>query len=100
MTPIFENDRVSFIAALMRGDLDAAQILLAGAQARLPGLAPLCEADQKAINQMLAAVNKINPPPRKTGGQALWQTRSKVKTALAQVVRAQVRNVAYVGYAD
>lgn len=82
------------------GDMDAAQTLLAGVHARLEALAHLSEADQKAINQILAAAKKISSPSRKTAGQTLRQTRAKLKTALARVVRAEVRDVAYIGYAD
>jgi hypothetical protein len=49
---------------------------------------------------MLVAAKKISHPSRKTAGQTLRQTRARLKTSLAQVVRAEVRNVAYVGYAD
>jgi len=100
MASIFENERVAFIAAMVRGDMDAAQTLLAGVHARLQALSRLSEADQKAINQMLVAARKISNPPGKTAGPALRQTRARLKTALAQVVRAEVRNVEYVGYAD
>ena len=100
MTNIYENERVAFIAAMICGDVGAAQNLLAGVQARLQVLAPLSEADQKAINQMLAAAKQISHPSWKAAGQTLRQTRTRVKTALAQVVRAEVRSVEYIGYAD
>jgi len=100
MKNIFENERVAFIAAMIRKDIGAAQTLLEGVYARVQALSSLSEADQKAINQMLVAAKKISHPPRKTAGQALRQTRAKLKTALAQVVRAEVRSVEHIGYAD
>lgn len=100
MTNIYENERVAFIAAMVCGDMDAAQTLLTGVHARLKALSPLSEADQKAINQMLAAAKKISHASRETAGQTLRQTRARVKTAMAQVVRAEVRSVEYMEYAD
>ncbi|MCP3952143.1 MAG: hypothetical protein GY697_08000 [Desulfobacterales bacterium] len=100
MTNIFQKKKRTFLAAMVRGDLDAAQTLLAGVHTRLRDLSHLSEADEKAVNQMLAAAKKISPPDGKIDSQPLRQARASLKTALAQRVRAQVNNVGYVGYAD
>ncbi len=100
MTNLFENESVAFIAAMIHGDIGRAQTLLANVYARLQALSRLSEADQKTLNQMLAAAKKISNSSRKTAGQSLRQTRARVKAALAQVVRVEVRNVEYVEYAD
>jgi hypothetical protein len=93
MENFFERKRVDFTAALIRGDREAVGMVLEAVSGRVAVKAMLSEADQKAINQMLAAEKKFGRKTDKNHRTALIRTRSRLKAALSKVVRAQVRNV-------
>ena len=96
----FEKERTAFIAALVRGDIATASALLTKVQDRVRAHSRIFEADQKAVNQMLVAAKKLDARFQKTDRQHLQKRRKQLKTALAQVARSQVHQVAYTGYRD
>jgi len=59
----------------------------------------LTEADQKAVNQMQVAAKKLGGRSGKDTRAKLQPARSKLKSALARVVRAEVRDIDYMAYA-
>ncbi len=95
MANFFEMKRIDFTAALMLADLEAAERLLLDTSRRMEAHSSFSEADQKALNQILVAQKKLLD--RQTG-RTLWQLRDSLKTVLADIVRRQVRSVAYIEY--
>ena len=98
MENFFERKRIAFIAALIRGDRKAAEMVLEAVSGRVEVKAGLSEADQKAINQMLAAGKRLGEEIEKDHRTDFIQTRSRLKAALSKGVRAQIHNVEYVEY--
>ena len=91
--------RAGFIAALIRGDLDAALALLRGVTRQLQARTRLAEAEQKVVNQVLVAAKRFSGRLGKNVTAKLQPARAKLKSALARVVRAEVREIDYVEYA-
>jgi hypothetical protein len=94
----FKTIRIPLTAALMRGELDTAADLLQTMIQDLQGRTHLAEADQKAVTQVLTAVRKLADSQTATGEPRLRTLRKQLKTALAQIVRAEVLDVEYIGY--
>jgi len=95
----FENTRAALIAALIRGDLDAALMLLRGVIRQLQARTRLTEADQKVVNQIQVAAKKLGGRLGKDAAAAMQPARAKLKSTLARVVRAEVRDIDYMEYA-
>ncbi|CAD7838775.1 MAG: hypothetical protein [Olavius algarvensis Delta 4 endosymbiont] len=95
----FENSQTAFVAALIRGDLDAAADLMRGVTHQLQARTRLAEAEQKKVNQILVAAKNLGSRYGENATAKLQPTRVKLKSALAQVVRAEVRDIDYVAYA-
>ncbi len=94
----FEKMRIELIAALIRDDRKAAGLLLEDVLRRVAEKATLSEADQKAINQMLAAEKKFAEEIGPNRRPAFIRTRDRLKTALSKIARAQIRNIEYVEF--
>jgi len=95
----FENTRAVLIAALIRGDLDAALMLLRGVIRQLQARTRLAEADQKVVNQIQVAAKKLGGRHGEDAAAALQPVRAKLKSTLAHVVRAEVRDIDHIEYA-
>ena len=98
MENTFENTRAALIAALIRGDLDTAIVLLRDAIHQLRARTRLSEAEQKVVNQIHVAVKKLGGRLGEDTAAELQPVRAKLKSALAGVVRAEVRDIDYVEY--
>lgn len=94
----FENTRAALIAALICGDLDNAIVLVRGVTHQLQARKRLAEAEQKVVNQILVAAKKLGGRLGEDTAAEFRPVRAKLKAALAQVVRAEVRDIDYVEY--
>jgi len=95
----FENTRAALIAALIRGDLDAAIVLLQGVIHQLQARTHLAEAEQKVVNQIIVAVKRLTGRLAENAAAELQPVRAKLKSVLARVVRVEVRDIDYIAYA-
>jgi len=95
----FEHTRAALIAALIRGDLDAAIVLLQGVTRQLQARTHLAEAEQKVVNQIIVAVKRLTGRLAENAAAELQPVRAKLKSVLARVVRAEVRDIDYITYA-
>jgi len=94
----FENNRAAFIAALVCGDLDAAADRMRGVTRQLQARTRLAEAEQKVVNQILVAAKKLGGRPGGSVAGKLQSARAELKSALARVIRAEVRDIDHIAY--